>query len=132
MVLKVYLFKDEKLLPIVLLISNTDNNEDKKIYEKYYLNFYEILFSKDIIDDKTILVFCNFNKDNLKKQLQVQGSINCDKDILKNLESNIKNTEFVVTTILNDYSANFLLELDETVKIKTTNTKLNLMLKLFE
>ena len=132
MALKVYLFKDEKLLPIVLLVSNTNNNEDKKIYEKYYLNFYEILFSKDIIDDKTILVFCNFNKDNLKKQLQVQGSINCDKDILKDLESNIKNTEFVVTTILNDYSANFLLELDETVKIKTTNTKLNLMLKLFE
>ena len=132
MVLKVYLFKDEKLLPIVLLISNTDNNEDKKIYEKYYLNFYEILFSKNIIDDKTILVFCNFNKDNLKKQLQVQGSINCDKDILKDLESNIKNTEFVVTTILNDYSANFLLELDETVKIKSTNTKLNLILKLSE
>ena len=81
---------------------------------------------------KQFLVFCNFNKDNLKKQLQVQGSINCDKDILKDLESNIKNTEFVVTTILNDYSANFLLELDETVKIKSTNTKLNLMLKLFE
>lgn len=132
MVLKVYLFKYEKLLPIVLLVSNTNNNEDKKIYEKYYLNFYEILFSKNIIDDKTILVFCNFNKDNLKKQLQVQGSINCDKDILKDLESNIKNTEFVVTTILNDYSANFLLELDETVKIKSTNTKLNLILKLSE
>ena len=91
MVLKVYLFKDEKLMPIVLLASNTNSNEERKIYEKYYLNFYEILFSKDIIDDKTILVFCNFNKDNLKKQLQVQGSTNCDKDILKDLESNIKN-----------------------------------------
>ena len=31
MVLKVYLFKYEKLLPIVLLVSNTDNNEDKNI-----------------------------------------------------------------------------------------------------
>ena len=131
MVLKVYLFKDEKLMPIVLLASNTNSNEERKIYEKYYLNFYEILFSKDIIDDKTILVFCNFNKDNLKKQLQVQGSINCDKDILKDLESNIKNIEYVASKVLNDYSANILLELDETVKIKSTNTKLDLMLKLF-
>lgn len=131
MVLKVYLFKDEKIIPIVLLASNTNSNEEMKIYEKYYLNFYEILFSKDIIDDKTILVFCNFNKDNLKKQLQVQGSINCDKDILKDLESNIKNIEYVASKVLNDYSANILLELDETVKIKSTNTKLDLMLKLF-
>jgi hypothetical protein len=131
MVLKVYLFKDEKIMPIVLLASNTNSNEEMKIYEKYYLNFYEILFSKDIIDDKTILVFCNFNKDNLKKQLQVQGSINCDKDILKDLESNIKNIEYVASKVLNDYSANILLELDETVKIKSTNTKLDLMLKLF-
>jgi hypothetical protein len=131
MVLKVYLFKDEKLMPIVLLASNTNSNEERKIYEKYYLNFYEILFSKDIIDDKTILVFCNFNKDNLKKQLQVQGSTNSDKDILKDLESNIKNIEYVASKVLNDYSANILLELDETVKIKSTNTKLDLMLKLF-
>ncbi len=131
MVLKVYLFKDEKIMPIVLLASNTNSNEEMKIYEKYYLNFYEILFSKDIIDEKTILVFCNFNKDNLKKQLQVQGSINCDKDILKDLESNIKNIEYVASKVLNDYSANILLELDETVKIKSTNTKLDLMLKLF-
>ena len=131
MVLKVYLFKDEKIMPIVLLASNTNSNEEMKIYEKYYLNFYEILFSKDIIDEKTILVFCNFNKDNLKKQLQVQGSTNCDKDILKDLESNIKNIEYVASKVLNDYSANILLELDETVKIKSTNTKLDLMLKLF-
>ena len=40
MVLKVYLFKDEKLMPIVLLASNTNSNEERKIYEKYYLNFY--------------------------------------------------------------------------------------------
>ena len=67
----------------------------------------------------------------MKKQLQVQGSTNCDKDILKDLESNIKNIEYVASKVLNDYSANILLELDETVKIKSTNTKLDLMLKLF-
>ena len=62
---------------------------------------------------------------------QDQGSTNSDKDILKDLESNIKNIEYVASKVLNDYSANILLELDETVKIKSTNTKLDLMLKLF-
>ena len=71
MSLKVYLYKYEQLLPIVLLVSNTSNESDEKIYEKYYLSFYEILFSKEIIDDKSILIFCNFKNGAMKKQLQV-------------------------------------------------------------
>ncbi len=130
MTLKVYLYKYEKLLPIILLVSNTTNEEQEKIYEKYYLNFYEILFSKDIIDEKSILIFCNYKNGNMKKQLQLQGSVNSDKDIIKDLESNIKNIDFVATTIIRDYSANYLIELNETLKIKSTNTKLNLLLKL--
>ena len=130
MSLKVYLYKYEQLLPIVLLVSNTTNEMEENIYEKYYLNFYEILFSKDIIDDKSILIFCNFKNGAMKKQLQLQGSINSDKDIIKDLESNIKNIDFVVNTIIKENSANYLLELGETFKIKTTNTKLNLLLKL--
>ena len=66
----------------------------------------------------------------MKKQLQLQGSIKSDKDIMKDLESNINNVDFVVNTIIKDYSANYLLELGESFKIKSTNTKLNLLLKL--
>lgn len=130
MSLKVYLYKYEKLLPIVLLVSNTTNENEEKLYEKYYLNFYEILFSKDIIDEKSILVFCNFKNDSMKKQLQLQGSTNSDKDIMKELDSNIKNVDFVVNKIIEENSANYLLELNDTLKIKSTNTKLNLLLKL--
>ena len=130
MSLKVYLYKYQQLLPIVLLVSNTSNETDENIYEKYYLNFYEILYSKDIIDDKSILIFCNFKNGAMKKQLQLQSSVKSDKDIVKDLESNIKNIDFVANSIIKDYSANYLLELGESFKIKTTNTKLNLLLKL--
>ena len=128
--MKVYLYKYNKLLPIILLVSNTLDDKEENLYNKYYLNFYEILFSKDIIDDKSILVFCNFKNENMKKQLQLQGSINSDKDIIKDLESDIKNIDFVANTIIRDYSANYLIELGDTLKIKSTNTKLNLLLKL--
>lgn len=130
MSLKVYLYKYEKLLPIVLLVSNTVDENQEKIYEKYYLNFYEILFTKDIIDENSILIFCNFKNDNMKKQLQIQGSINSDKDIMKDLESNIKNIDYLTTTIIKENSANYLIELSDSLKIKSTNTRLNLLLKL--
>ena len=130
MSLKVYLYKHERLLPIVLLVSNTTNENEEKLYEKYYLNFYEILLSKDIIDEKSILIFCNFKNNAMKKQLQVQGSVDSDKDIMKELNSNIKNVDFVVNQIIKEYSANYLLELSDTIKIKSTNTRLNLLLKL--
>ena len=35
MSLKVYLFKYDKLLPIVLLVSNTTSETEQKLYEKY-------------------------------------------------------------------------------------------------
>lgn len=132
MSLKVYLFKYDKLLPIVLLVSNTTSESSQKLYEKYYLNFYEILFSKEIIDDKSILIFCNFQNGNMKKQLQVQGSVNSDNDIINDLNKSIKNVDFAATQIINDYSANYLIELGETLKIKSCNTKLNMLLKLSE
>ena len=130
MSLKVYLYKYQQLLPIVLLVSNTSGENDENIYEKYYLKFYEILYSKDIIDDKSILIFCNFKNGAMKKQLQLQGSVKSDKDIIKDLESNINNIDFVANSIIKEYSANYLLELGDSFKIKTTNTKLNLLLKL--
>ena len=125
-----YLYKYQQLLPIVLLVSNTSGENDENIYEKYYLKFYEILYSKDIIDDKSILIFCNFKNGAMKKQLQLQGSVKSDKDIIKDLESNINNIDFVANSIIKEYSANYLLELGDSFKIKTTNTKLNLLLKL--
>jgi hypothetical protein len=129
MSLKVYLYKYEELLPIVLLVSNTTSENEEKLYEKYYLSFYEILFSKDMIDEKAIIIFCNFKNDSMKKQLQLQGSITSDKDIMKDLESNIKNVDTTVDLIINEKSANYLLELSDTLKIKTTDTNLELLLK---
>jgi len=129
MSLKVYLYKYEELLPIVLLVSNTTTENEEKLYEKYYLNFYEILFSKDMIDEKAIIIFCNFKNGSMKKQLQLQGSTTSDQDIMKDLQSNIKNVDTTVDIIINENSANYLLELSDTLKIKTTNTKLNLLLK---
>ena len=130
MTLKVYLYKYEEISPIVLLVSNTQNKEDEDLYEKYYQSFYEILFTKDQIDENSILLFCNFKSDSMKRQLQVQGSLKSDKDILNDLNNSIKNTEKTVNLIINEYSANFLIELGDTVKIKSTNTKLNLLLKM--
>ena len=130
MSLKVYLYKYEQLLPIILLVSTTSNETEENIYEKYYLKFYEILFSKDIIDEKSILIFCNFKNGVMKKQLQLQGSVKSDKDIMKDLESDINNVDFVVNSMIKGYSANYLLELGDSLKIKTTNTKLTFLLKL--
>lgn len=130
MTLKVYLYKYDEISPIVLLVSNTQNKEDEDLYEKYYQSFYEILFTKDQIDENSILLFCNFKNDSMKRQLQVQGSLKSDKDILNDLNNSIKNTEQTVNLIINEYSANFLIELGDTVKIKSTNTKLNLLLKM--
>jgi len=130
MSLKVYLYKYEQLLPIILLVSTTSNETEENIYEKYYLKFYEILFSKDIIDEKSILIFCNFKNGVMKKQLQLQGSVKSDKDIMKDLESDINNVDFVVNSMIKGYSANYLLELGDSFKIKTTNTKLTFLLKL--
>ena len=132
MSLKVYLYKYDKLLPIVLLVSNTTSETEQKLYEKYYINFYEILFSKEIIDDKSILIFCNFQNGTMKKQLQLQGSVNSDKDIMNDLNKTIKNVDYVVTQIISGYSANYLIELGDSLKIKSCNTKLNLLLKLSE
>jgi hypothetical protein len=129
MSLKVYLYKYEELLPIVLLVSNTTSENEEKLYEKYYLNFYEILFSKDMIDEKAIIIFCNFKNNLMKKQLQLQGSTSSDKDIMKDLESNIKNVDNTVDLIINENSANYLLELSDTLKIKTTKTNLESLLK---
>jgi len=130
MSLKVYLYKYEQLLPIILLVSTTSTETEENIYEKYYLKFYEILFSKDIIDEKSILIFCNFKNGVMKKQLQLQGSVKSDKDIMKDLESDINNVDFVVNSMIKGYSANYLLELGDSFKIKTTNTKLTFLLKL--
>jgi hypothetical protein len=66
----------------------------------------------------------------MKKQLQIQGSINSDKDIIKDLESNIKNIDYLATTIIKENSANYLIELSDSLKIKSTNTRLNLLSKL--
>mgnify|MGYP006433639003 FL=1 len=130
MTIKVYIYKCKEIYPLTLLVSTTSSDEEQDIYDKYYSSFYEILLTKDIINDKSILVFCNFKNGPMKKQLQIQGSIKCDQDIIKNLESNIKNVDFVVTKIIGEYKANYVLELNDTIKIKTTNTKLNISSKI--
>jgi len=129
MTIKVYIYKCKEIYPLTLLVSTTSSDDEQSIYEQYYESFYEILLTKDIIDSKSILVFCNFRNGPMKKQLQIQGSINSDKDILNHLESNIKNIEFVINEIIKNYSANYCIELSDTIKIKSTNTRLNLFLK---
>ena len=130
MTIKVYIYKCKEIYPLTVLVSTTSSDDEQSIYEKYYESFYEILLTKDIIDGKSILVFCNFKNGDMKKQLQIQGSVDSDKDIIKDLESNIKNVDFVVTKIIGEYKANFLLELSDTLKIKSTNKKLNIVSKI--
>ena len=130
MTIKVYIYKCKEIYPLTLLVSTTSSDEEQDIYNKYYSSFYEILLTKDIINDKSILIFCNFKNGPMKKQLQIQGSVKSDKDIIKSLESNIKNVDFVVTKIIGEYKANYVLELNDTIKIKTTNTKLNISSKI--
>ena len=88
-------------------------------------------------DKLSLIQICGQNSDVYiiqpdKKSYQAPNLISVleNKDIIKDLESNIKNIDFVATTIIRDYSANYLIELNETLKIKSTNTKLNLLLKL--
>ena len=127
--LKVYLVKYDNLLPIILLASKTNNDDEQNLYEKYYLNFYEILLTKELIEPDSILLFCNFRDNIKKKQLQVQGSIKSDKDILEELNKRIKNIEDTVNIIISEYSANYLIELGGSIKIKSTNTNLNYLIE---
>lgn len=120
---KVYIYKYEKIYPITLLVSTTSSDIEQEIYDKYYSSFYEILLIKNIIDVKSILVFCNFKNNLMKKQLQIQGSVESDKDILNTLESNIKNVEFVTNKIINEYKTNFILEIVESI-LQTENPKI--------
>lgn len=126
---KVYIYKYKKIYPITLLVSTTSSDIEQEIYDKYYSSFYEILLIKNIIDEKSILVFCNFKNNLMKKQLQIQGSIESDKDILNTLESNIKNVEFVTSKIINEYKSNLILEIGDKVKLKSTKTKLKISTK---
>lgn len=126
---KVYIYKYEKIYPITLLVSTTSSDIEQEIYDKYYSSFYEILLIKNIIDVKSILVFCNFKNNLMKKQLQIQGSVESDKDILNTLESNIKNVEFITNKIINEYKTNFILEIGDKIKLKSSNTKLNILTK---
>jgi hypothetical protein len=126
---KVYIYKYEKIYPITLLVSTTSSDIEQETYDKYYSSFYEILLIKNIIDEKSILVFCNFKNNSMKKQLQIQGSIESDKDILNTLESNIKNVEFVTSKIINEYKSNLILEIGDKVKLKSTKTKLKISTK---
>ncbi len=130
MSLKVYMYKYDNILPIILLASKTNSDIEEELYNNYYLNFYEILYSKELINDDSILIFCNFKSDTMKKQLQVQGSVKSDKDILNDLNNSINNTDFVVDKIITQNNANYLLEINDKIKIKTTNVKLNFLDKL--
>tara|TARA_B100002019_G_C20990155_1_gene460145 strand:+ start:220 stop:615 length:396 start_codon:yes stop_codon:yes gene_type:complete len=130
MSLKVYFYKYENTSPIILLASKTSSEKEEEIYQNYYLNFYEILYSKDYIKEDSILIFCNFKADTMKKQLQVQGSVNSDKEILEDLNKSINNTDEVVNQIILKYNANYLIEISDKIKIKSTNVKLNFLDKL--
>ncbi len=130
MSLKVYLYKYDNISPIILLVSKTSSEKEEEIYQNYYLNFYEILFSKEYIKEDSILVFCNFKAETMKKQLQVQGSVNSDKEILNDLNKSISNTDEVVNQIILNYNSNYLIEINDTIKIKSTNVKLNYLDKL--
>ena len=66
----------------------------------------------------------------MKKQLQVQGSVNSDKEILNDLNKSISNTDEVVNQIILNYNSNYLIEINDTIKIKSTNVKLNYLDKL--
>tara|TARA_B100001093_G_C26450140_1_gene851937 strand:- start:252 stop:629 length:378 start_codon:yes stop_codon:yes gene_type:complete len=124
------MYKYDNILPIILLASKTNSDIEEELYNNYYLNFYEILYSKELINDDSILIFCNFKSDTMKKQLQVQGSVKSDKDILNDLNNSINNTDFVVDKIITQNNANYLLEINDKIKIKTTNVKLNFLDKL--
>ena len=101
MSLNIYLFKNDSLLPLVFLISQTSNESDDKIYEKYYKHFYEILLDNQIINEDSILVFCNFKSIDRKRQVQIQGSTKSDNHILKKLD-NIKYIESLVDKTIED------------------------------
>ena len=124
MSLNIYLFKNDSLLPLVFLISQTSNESDDKIYEKYYKHFYEILLDNQIINEDSILVFCNFKSIDRKRQVQIQGSTKSDNHILKKLD-NIKYIESLVDKTIEDYDTDYLIEISDSIEIKNLKKKIN-------
>ena len=123
MSLNIYLFKNDSLLPLVFLISQTSNESDDKIYEKYYKHFYEILLDNQIINEDSILVFCNFKSIDRKRQVQIQGSTKSDNHILKKLD-NIKYIESLVDKTIEDYDTDYLIEISDSIEIKNLKKKI--------
>ena len=123
MSLNIYLFKNDSLLPLVFFISQTSNESDDKIYEKYYKHFYEILLDNQIINEDSILVFCNFKSIDRKRQVQIQGSTKSDNHILKKLD-NIKYIESLVDKTIEDYDTDYLIEISDSIEIKNLKKKI--------
>lgn len=123
MSLNIYLFKNDSLLPLVFLISQTSNESDDKIYEKYYKHFYEILLDNEIMNGDSILVFCNFKSIDRKRQVQIQGSTKSDNHILKKLD-NIKYIESLIDKTIEDYDTDYLIEISDSIEIKNLKKKI--------
>lgn len=115
--MKVNFYNYKIMKPLVLLESSTNTTHEEFLYEKYYNKFYEVLLLKDLIFPDSILIFCNI-KDKVKKQIQHQGSINSDKELLKTLD-NIDNMNNFINYSLKEFSPNYILELtNDKIKIK--------------
>lgn len=123
MSLNIYLFKNNSTSPLVFLISQTSDESDDKVYDKYYKYFYEILLDNEIINGDSILVFCNFKSKEKKRQVQIQGSTKSDNDILKKLD-NIKYIESLVDKTIEDYDTDYLIEISDSIEIKNIKKKI--------
>jgi hypothetical protein len=127
--MKLYLIN--KKYNISILISVTQSEDDKKFYEKYYKNFYAILFDKKLINKKTILIFCNYNKLNEKKELSIQPSTESNQDILNKLSKDINTLNLFIINVLKQDFTNYMIVVDDTIKFYKNKIKLNCLIEMF-
>lgn len=127
--MKLYLIN--KKYNISVLISVTQSKDDKIFYDKYYKNFYAILFDKKLINKKTILIFCNYNKLNEKKELSIQPSTESDKDILNKLSKDINTLNLFIINVLKQDFTSYMIIADSTIKFYKNRIKLNGLIEMF-
>lgn len=125
------LFLINKKYNISVLISVTQSKDDKIFYDKYYKNFYAILFDKKLINKKTILIFCNYNKLNEKKELSIQPSTESNQNILNKLSKDINTLNLFIIDVLKQNFTSYMIIADSTIKFYKNRIKLNGLIEMF-
>jgi len=91
--LELYLYKNIKVKPIVLIVVNITSKKEVEYLEEYSLEIFKILVDNKIIKLKSIVVFILLKQYNQKKSFLIQPSVKSDTKLVDILEKDTKKIE---------------------------------------